>query len=366
MDAGMRVTVQLFARLRELAGRARMGVRRAGRRDDRRRLARRSTRGYPGARAVRPVACRAPVNAEFARMNAPRRTTATTSRFCRRSPAASRATDHDPAGSRKTEVGRRALRRADAPRERSGRPGRSADLPHAHQGTRRDQPLVERYRGVRQLAERAGRGARNGRRRRRGDAALAADEIERLEREIAALDERDQGAARARRIPTTTATSSSRSAPAPAATRRRCSPAICSACTRATPSGRAGRSTCCRSARPASAASRKSIATIEGKGVYRQLKHESGVHRVQRVPVDRSERPHPHVDGDRRRAAGSRGSRRPDRCQGPARRHVLLERTRRPERQHDLLGRAHHAPPDRRRGLAAGREVADQEPRRRR
>jgi peptide chain release factor 1 len=27
------------------------------------------------------------------------------------------------------------------------------------------------------------------------------------------------------------------------------------------------------------------IATIEGKGVYRQLKHESGVHRVQRVPV---------------------------------------------------------------------------------
>ena len=27
------------------------------------------------------------------------------------------------------------------------------------------------------------------------------------------------------------------------------------------------------------------IATIDGKGVYRQLKHESGVHRVQRVPV---------------------------------------------------------------------------------
>src|SRR5690606_20248565 len=27
------------------------------------------------------------------------------------------------------------------------------------------------------------------------------------------------------------------------------------------------------------------IATIEGKGVYRRLKQESGVHRVQRVPV---------------------------------------------------------------------------------
>ena len=34
----------------------------------------------------------------------------------------------------------------------------------------------------------------------------------------------------------------------------------------------------------------------------------------------------------------------------------------RPERQHDLLGGAHHPPPDRPRGLAAGREVADQEP----
>ena len=45
------------------------------------------------------------------------------------------------------------------------------------------------------------------------------------------------------------------------------------------------------------------IATIEGKGVYRHMKHESGVHRVQRVPVDRSERPHPYLDLDCRRAA---------------------------------------------------------------
>ena len=63
---------------------------------------------------------------------------------------------------------------------------------------------------------------------------------------------------------------------------------------------------------------------------------------------DGSERPHPHVHGDRRRAARSRGSGRPDRSERPARRHVLFERTRRPEREHHLLGRAHHPPADRR------------------
>ena len=45
-----------------------------------------------------------------------------------------------------------------------------------------------------------------------------------------------------RRIPTTTRTCSSRSAPGPAATKRRSSRAICSGCTAATPSGRAGAS----------------------------------------------------------------------------------------------------------------------------
>ena len=36
---------------------------------------------------------------------------------------------------------------------------------------------------------------------------------------------------------------------------------------------------------PAPAASRKSIVSIEGTGVYSRLKYESGVHRVQRVPA---------------------------------------------------------------------------------
>ena len=81
---------------------------------------------------------------------------------------------------------------------------------------------------------------------------------------------------------------------------------------------------------------------------------------------DRGQRPHPYLHRDRRGAAGSRGSRHPDRRQGPAHRHLLLERSRRSERQHDLLGGADHPPPHRRRRVAAGRKVADQEPARRR
>lgn len=36
---------------------------------------------------------------------------------------------------------------------------------------------------------------------------------------------------------------------------------------------------------------------IEGQGAYSRLKFESGVHRVQRVPVDRVERAYPHLYG---------------------------------------------------------------------
>ena len=59
------------------------------------------------------------------------------------------------------------------------------------------------------------------------------------------------------RTPTTRRTSCWRSAPAPAATRRRCSPPRSSACTSATPSGSAGRWTWSPSPVPARAASRK-------------------------------------------------------------------------------------------------------------
>src|SRR5450830_386400 len=58
--------------------------------------------------------------------------------------------------------------------------------------------------------------------------------------------------------PTTRATSSSKSAPAPAATRRRFSPATCSACIRAMPNGAAGASRSCPRTRANTAAIKKS------------------------------------------------------------------------------------------------------------
>ncbi len=60
-----------------------------------------------------------------------------------------------------------------------------------------------------------------------------------------------------RRIPTTAATCFWKSVPAPVATRRRSSPATCSACIRATPSARAGGSRRCRRTRASTVATRK-------------------------------------------------------------------------------------------------------------
>jgi hypothetical protein len=94
-------------------------------------------------------------------------------------------------------------------------------------------------------------------------------------------------------------------------------------------------------------------ATIEGKGVYSRLKYESGVHRVQRVPAtEASGRIHVHGDGGGP-ARGGRG-RHSHRCERPARRHVLFERTRWPECQHDVLGGSHHAHSDQHRRLSTG------------
>ena len=64
---------------------------------------------------------------------------------------------------------------------------------------------------------------------------------------------------------------------------------------------------------------KEAIAMVEGDRVYSKLRFESGVHRVQRVPVDRGLGAHPHLGDHRGRAAGSRGRRRQDRGQGPAR-----------------------------------------------
>ncbi len=105
------------------------------------------------------------------------------------------------------------------------------------------------------------------------------------------------------------------------------------------------------------------IAMIEGNGAYSKLKYESGVHRVQRVPAtEASGRIHtstvtvavlPEAEEVDVQIDAERSSHR----------HVLLERPRRPERQHDVLSRAHHAYPHQHRGLPAGREIAGEEQR---
>ena len=103
------------------------------------------------------------------------------------------------------------------------------------------------------------------------------------------------------------------------------------------------------------------VVAIKGSGVFRKLKFESGVHRVQRVPGDRDLGPHPHLGGHGRGAARGRRGRRQDRRQGPACRRLPLERPRRPVGQHYRQRGAHDPSADRHRGRPAGREVAAQE-----
>ena len=69
-----------------------------------------------------------------------------------------------------------------------------------------------------------------------------------------------------------------------AATKPRSSPAICSACTAATPSGKVGPSRCLSANPGEHGGYREVISRVAGKGAYSKLKFESGVHRVQRVP----------------------------------------------------------------------------------
>ena len=114
---------------------------------------------------------------------------------------------------------------------------------------------------------------------------LARQEETELGGEQERLEKTLQRAADAARIRTTRRTSSSRSAPARAARRRRCSRPICSACTRASPSGGAGRSRSCRCPSASAGGIKEVMAGITGQGAYSQLKYESGVHRVQRVPA---------------------------------------------------------------------------------
>ena len=137
---------------------------------------------------------------------------------------------------------------------------------------------------------------------------MAREEVDRLEADETRLARGAQGAPPAARSRTTTATSSSRSGPAPAARRRRCSPASCCGCTCATPTRTRFTAEVLHLNETGIGGVKEAIVEIDGDGAYSRLKFEGGVHRVQRVPVDRVVRADPHVDGDGRRdARGRRG-----------------------------------------------------------
>ena len=94
-----------------------------------------------------------------------------------------------------------------------------------------------------------------------------------------------------------------------------------------------------------------------GYGVWSRLKWEGGVHRVQRVPATESQgRIHTSAVGVlvTPEVGGHRGL---DRREGPARRRLPFVRTGWPERQHDRLGRTHHAPAHRHRRLVPERAL---------
>ena len=106
------------------------------------------------------------------------------------------------------------------------------------------------------------------------------------------------------------------------------------------------------------------IALIEGDRVYSRLKYESGVHRVQRVPQPSSR------DACTLRPSPSRCCRKPKTWTSRSKPKTCASilsvlRTGRPVGEHDLFGGAHHAHSDEHGRQLPGREIADQEPRKR-
>ncbi len=100
------------------------------------------------------------------------------------------------------------------------------------------------------------------------------------------------------------------------------------------------------------------IFEVHGRDAYSHLRYESGVHRVQRVPVTESQWPHPHLDRVGDRAAEMEDVDIQDQRQRSAHRRLPLDRPRRAERQHDRQRRAHHPPADRPGRDLPGREIA--------
>ncbi len=143
----------------------------------------------------------------------------------------------------------------------------------------------------------------------------------------------------------TPTTPSSTSRPAPAAPRRRTGPRCCCACTCAGASARGFKTELIEASPGEEAGIKSATVRVDGDYAYGWLRTETGVHRlVRKSPFDSGNRRHtsfasvfvsPEIDDDDR-----------DRDQpgGSAHRHLPRQRRRRPARQQDRLGGAHHPP----------------------
>ena len=101
-------------------------------------------------------------------------------------------------------------------------------------------------------------------------------------------------------------------------------------------------------------------AIFEGDKVYSQMKYESGVHRVQRVPATETQG---RVHTSAVTVAVLPEAEEVDvKIENKDSRHILLFRSWRAIREHNVLRRAYHASADQHRGELPGRKITDQEP----
>ena len=101
---------------------------------------------------------------------------------------------------------------------------------------------------------------------------------------------------------------------------------------------------------------------VKGDTAWSRLKFEGGHAPRAAGAGHREPGADPHLVGDGAGAARGGGGRRRDRRARPRDRRLPRERARRPGRQHDRLGGAHHPPADRARGGDAGRAQPAAEP----
>ena len=243
----------------------------------------------------------------------------------------------------------------DAKRARARR-ARGARPPSRASGTTRPprRPTMAQASGLRDEiesyeADRRGARRRRGRqraRRRRGrrGARRGGRSLARRPREA---HRRRSRSARGSPASSTTATRSSPSHRARAGSRPRTGPRCCCGCTRSTPSARSGRSTCTTRRAGVELGIDRAVFTVHGRNAYGMLSSEVGVHRLVRIsPTDEKKRRQTTFAGVEVLPVlpDDIDGRHPRR--GPAHRRVPLQRPRRPEREHDRLGGAHHAHPD--------------------